>query len=129
MVLNKADLPPVTDLNRVRSRYRDDCPAISISALASEDMERLKEWLTGLVLRHPVESLGSAVIPNLRHKTHFQAAANYLEAARDALAQGSSPELTTIEVRGARMELNAILGCDGSEEVLDRIFSRFCIGK
>lgn len=129
IVLNKADLPPVTDAENVRSRFHDPSPAITISALAPTDIERLKAQLADLVLRKPVESLGSAIIPNRRHRIHFLAAADYLHRARDGLIQGRSPELTAMEVRGARMELNAILGLDGSEEILDRVFSQFCIGK
>jgi tRNA modification GTPase len=129
IVLNKADLPAAVGVDEVRSRFQDDSPSISLSALAPKDMERLRERLEALVLRKPVVSLGSSVIPNLRHKVRFQAAAALLEQARDALQRGSPPELTALEVRGARMELEAILGLDGNEGVLDQIFSQFCIGK
>lgn len=129
IVLNKADLPAALGVDDVRSRFEDDSPSISLSALAPKDMERLKERLEALVLRKPVDSLGSSVIPNVRHKARFQTAAAFLEQAGESLQRGSPPELTALDVRGARMELEAILGLDGNEEVLDQIFSQFCIGK
>ncbi len=129
LVLNKADLPAVIGESEVRSRFGDDSPAISLSALAPEDILRLRDTLEGLLLRRPLEALGSSVIPNLRHRIHFQAACDALERAVETLRTGKPPEVTALELRVARREIEAILGLDGDEAVLDQIFSRFCIGK
>ncbi len=129
IVLNKADRPPVLHADDVAARFTDSSPSISLSALAPADIERLKATLEALLLRRPIETLGSAVVPNLRHKRLMQAAVASLERAVETLATGSSPDLTALEVRAARLELEAILGLDGSDEVLDQIFSQFCIGK
>ena len=129
IVLNKADLPPVLQADDVAARFTDSRSSISLSALAPADIERLKATLEALLLRRPIETLGSQVIPNLRHKRLLQAAVASLERAVETLTNGSSPDLTALEVRAARQELEAILGLDGNDEVLDQIFSQFCIGK
>jgi tRNA modification GTPase len=127
--MNKADLPAVVGATEVHSRFCDDSPVVSLSALAPEDIARLRDTLESLMVRKPLESLGSSVIPNLRHRVRLQAACDSLRHAVDAILGGSPPELTALELRAARRELEAVLGLDGNEEVLDQIFSRFCIGK
>lgn len=128
-ILNKADLPPALHEDEVRGRFSDHSPVLALSALDSSDIDRLKAELDGLLLRRPMESIGARVIPNLRHRRLLQAASEALQRAVETLTAGNGPELTALEVRVARLELEAILGLDGSEEVLDQIFSRFCIGK
>ncbi|MHC1744418.1 MAG: tRNA uridine-5-carboxymethylaminomethyl(34) synthesis GTPase MnmE [Syntrophobacteraceae bacterium] len=129
IVLNKADLPPAIQAKDVTTRFSDPSPTLSLSALASSDIDGLKATLDALLLREPRESLGAHVIPNVRHKLLLQAASDSLQRAVETLKDAGGPELTALELRTARQELEAILGLDGNEEVLDRIFSEFCIGK
>jgi tRNA modification GTPase len=69
------------------------------------------------------------MIADLRHKIALERAAECLNRARDGLQEGLSPELTALEVREALDSLGEITGHTTSEEVLDRIFANFCIGK
>jgi tRNA modification GTPase len=64
-----------------------------------------------------------------RQKEEVQACLQALHDAEEALAQGWADEVLTSEVRRAGQALDRLLGADLNEEVLDKIFSEFCIGK
>lgn len=71
----------------------------------------------------------SAMITQLRHKIALEKALANLEAARENLQAGLSPEFPAFELREAIDMLDEITGQKIQEEVLDKIFSSFCIGK
>ena len=54
---------------------------------------------------------------------------DYFEAARDHIAKGDPPELTASALRAALDQLGEMTGAIYTNDLLDRIFSRFCIGK
>ncbi len=82
-----------------------------------------------LVLATPAEETPEAMIAHLRHKIALEKAAEGLVRARDGLHDGLPPELAALEVREALDALGEITGRTTPEEVLDRIFANFCIGK
>ena len=69
------------------------------------------------------------MIAHLRQKAALERAAAGLTRARDALRDGRAPELAALELREALAALGEITGGNAAEEVIDRIFARFCIGK
>jgi tRNA modification GTPase len=52
-----------------------------------------------------------------------------LEESRRSLERGDAPELTAVELRAALAAMGEITGAGDAEEILDRIFASFCIGK
>ncbi|MGO4706576.1 tRNA uridine-5-carboxymethylaminomethyl(34) synthesis GTPase MnmE [Microvirga sp. 2MCAF38] len=110
------------DLNR----NRDDLDLL-ISATSGEGMAEL---LT--TLRQEAESalgLGDAVITRDRHRRALERAFQALSRALHLLQTGESSELATEDVRLAAHALGEITGRVDVEDVLDRLFSSFCIGK
>jgi tRNA modification GTPase len=69
------------------------------------------------------------IYANVRHKTAIEKTAVSLLKARDAVEGGLSPEFYAFDVREALDSLGEIGGKTVTEEILDRIFSTFCIGK
>ena len=69
------------------------------------------------------------MIAHLRHKVALDRAAERLIQARDGLHDGIAPELAALEVREALDALGEITGRTTSEEVIERIFANFCVGK
>ena len=69
------------------------------------------------------------MIADLRHKVALEKAAESLIRAREGLRNGLSPELAALEIHEALDSLGEITGRTTSEEVLDRIFANFCVGK
>ena len=129
MLLNKMDLPPGVSTRQVRERYGESAPLLALSVLNAHDIEKLKDFLIATFLRNPLEMGRSEIIPNLRHKGCLEQASGALHRARDLLREGTFGELASIELGNARHQLEAILGWVQDDEVLDRIFSQFCIGK
>ena len=69
------------------------------------------------------------MISNLRHKQSLEKAQKNIIEAKEAIARGESPEISAFELREAVDSLDEITGRKINDEVLDKIFSSFCIGK
>ena len=71
----------------------------------------------------------SGIVTNQRHRAHLERAFTALTAANEKLSAGMSGDLLALDLRLALDEIGAITGVVTNEDVLDQIFSRFCIGK
>jgi tRNA modification GTPase len=71
----------------------------------------------------------SGVAINARHRDCLRRALTACDQTSAALAQGISPEYVTVDLRGALDAVGEVLGTIGTEEILDSVFSQFCIGK
>jgi tRNA modification GTPase len=128
LIGNKDDLVadrPVADIA--------DIPSLRLSATAArQDADALApliDRLTSIVTASLRRSDASVVVMNQRHRQHLADARDAVQSARDALAAGVSSDMLTLDLREALHELGAITGEITNEDVLDQIFSRFCIGK
>ena len=104
-----------------------DAPVVAISALTGEGRDGLVAALLGRCGASELQGLQVAL--NGRQRELAVAAAASLERSLEAADQGLPWDFWTIDLRGAIAGLGAITGEEVSEAVLDRIFSRFCIGK
>jgi tRNA modification GTPase len=132
VLLNKVDLPGCFTQEIVRQRYRlaASVPVLALSALSAPDLDRLRSAAESALLDHPlVTPNASSLVPSLRHKGCLDAAASHLERAIVLLGEGGLGELVSLELGLARQALESILGIDGDDALLDRIFGDFCVGK
>jgi tRNA modification GTPase len=100
---------------------------LSISAKYDNGIEKLKKIIYDNA-RGSTERIKDVLI-NQRHATLLERAALELDNAKKALSQGMENELVSIDIRSAVKILGEIAGSNFSEDVLNSIFSRFCIGK
>ncbi len=129
-VINKSDLPQRLDEKTLRDLLpKGTPPAVRISAKYGDGIDRLTAAIHEMVLTTPAEETPAAIIADLRHKVALEKAAECLDRARGGLQEGLSSELVALEVREALDSLGEITGRTTSEEVLDRIFANFCVGK
>lgn len=129
-LLNKSDLPQRLDEDSLLGLLPEGTPAaIRISAKYGDGIDRLTEALRGLVLATPSEGSPQAMIAHLHQKTALERAATGLAQVREGLLVGLAPELVALELREALHALGEITGKTTPEELLDRIFANFCIGK
>jgi tRNA modification GTPase len=96
-----------------------------LSAHRAEDIAALEVVLS----RHVIAALGSAEPPSATRLRHAALLAEAVQRLESALALSAEPELAAEDVRLAARALDRITGKIGPEDVLDRIFSTFCIGK
>jgi len=130
LVINKADLPHVLNDGELRQLLTGVIPPpLRISAKYGDGISELKDSIHALILTHPCDHLPNHIITNIRHKTAMEKTSAFLSKAEKNLRRGLSPEFAAFDVREALDCLGEITGKTTNEEVLDRIFSTFCIGK
>lgn len=91
--------------------------------------DALYEEATGRGFRQKGEAAESGLVASVRHKDSLQGALNGLLRAKAALSQGMEKEFIAADLREALNRLGEITGEVWTEDILDKIFSEFCIGK
>lgn len=129
ILLNKSDLPSRISTPEVMERYHPALPILELSALDIQDVNRLRELISQEFLHKPLEGFQSLAAPNLRQSECLQATFEALEHALSLWRSQGFDELISLELTTARRKLEEILGQESGEDVLERIFSQFCIGK
>ena len=105
-------------------------PIVRISAETGEGLEELEETIVSQVVEGGIDLTGdSLVVTRARHKQALKEAAASLEAARNTLEMGLPQDLVAVDIRGAAESLGEVTGDTVRDEVIDRIFADFCIGK
>jgi len=129
LVLNKSDLPPAFSLDRAAD-FLGGRPAVEISALTGRGLDRLQEEIFQMACggRTSPEEVPD-LVPNLRHKKALEAARPALIRAGEGLRNGLAPELVALEINQALDALGGLIGLTTPDDVLEEIFSRFCLGK
>ncbi len=128
LVINKTDLladavvePP--------PHFLPDAPRVRLSALTGEGVGRLETVIQELVLGGRVTTADTPLMSNPRHKALIQQALEHTRAAIAGQQAGLTPDLVSIDVHEAVAALGQITGQTVTEDLLDTIFSNFCIGK
>ena len=126
-----ADGPEITVLNKIDLLAGGAVPS-GMVGLCCLDGRGLDELVAAIIEKTDLaatDRVGEVAAVNARHQHCLQNARNYLEEARRSLERGDAPELTAVELRAAVASIGEITGAVDTEEVLDRIFGNFCIGK
>ncbi|MBL7019681.1 MAG: tRNA uridine-5-carboxymethylaminomethyl(34) synthesis GTPase MnmE [Nitrospinaceae bacterium] len=127
VVLNKSDLPAAWPTDQIKTFMAGEQP-ITLSAKTLEGFDSLTNALHQKAIGG--ERVGeSLVITRERHRDHLQQAANALHNASETLLSDYSEELIAVDVTLAMEHLGAVLGKTFEEDLLDKIFGQFCIGK
>ena len=117
IVANKCDLPG----------FQSQPKEIPVSALTGQGIEALKEAAINLLA--PGGETHGGFITSLRHENLLTESAAMLEKARGATTAGLPHELLLLDLYCALQPLDAITGVTTADDILNRIFSTFCIGK
>ena len=100
-----------------------------ISAKDGTGIEELKRRMRAEVLHHKDIDTGQVLVTSTRHRDALEKARHHVEEAVRALDSGMTGDFLSIDLRAALNELGTITGEITTENLLDSIFSRFCIGK
>jgi tRNA modification GTPase len=140
VVLNKADLPLKVSGSTLRSLLSPD-PAlqgkedstsvriVTMSAKTGMGLEKLRQEIRSLAYGPFFESGDHVFITRLRHKLALERAKEAVTNSLCALDQNYSGECLAVDLRIALDALGEIIGVVSTEDILDRIFKEFCIGK
>ena len=128
IVLNKIDLVNVDDLVKLPAAW-GEMVCVHTSALYDRGIDRLKDQIIATAFGKEPIDLDAAIVPNVRQKLLMEDGLEAAENINRALDNGTPMELVAIHLQEAIDSLGQILGTNVKVDVLDQIFSRFCIGK
>ncbi len=125
-VLNKCDLKQKTLSIQIRKHFKK---VIRISCLTLKGFKELEEALAGSVCKGGLESSDEIILTNLRHIQALNKAKEALEGMRESVKRSLPLEFIVEDLRLCRQSLGEVTGESAREDILDKIFSQFCIGK
>ncbi len=103
-------------------------PVVEVSAVTGEGLDELAAVIGGLFPQAPAGEAG-AVLTNARQAEAARRALESVRAAAEGLALGITPDAVLTDVEGAMASLGELTGRSVREDVVERIFARFCVGK
>jgi tRNA modification GTPase len=128
LVVNKIDLEPCEPLDEMVRPFTG-LARVDISALYNKGIGDLKKTIFKAVTDQSGPADLPTLVPNIRHKMAIERALRGSERAADGLREKRPAELVAIDLKEAMDALGEIIGVTTTEDILDQIFSRFCIGK
>ena len=125
LVLNKVDLPRKLILPSELHRINP----VEISAITGQGIEDLKDRIEHTVLKVSVTSLTAEVVINERQADALKRSIKELKSAMNDMQANAGIEIVAQQIRIGLTVIGEIVGKTTTEDLLDRIFSKFCIGK
>jgi len=125
-VVNKADREQILDKSRL---FQNSEQIVSISALIGSGIKQLEKQLLDVVIGSDENHQQQTMVTNVRHCDSLKNALASLTDAIGEINKGVSSEFITVYLRDGLDSLGQIVGDVTSEDVLNNIFSKFCIGK
>jgi len=130
VVVNKIDLLPQISPKTLEKRLKrlKTRGVIFLSAATGKGLDKLEEALREAIFSGRVQS-EDVLVGNIRHRDALERAARHLTAAGDSVDDGMAADFVAIDLYGAINALGEITGETVGDDVLEQIFSRFCVGK
>ncbi len=129
LVINKSDQPRQLDLTELQRLWPTPPLSVSTSTLSGEGLPALEDALVHLVDAGHTPSETDALVTSVRHQEALRVSSAHLAASLHALAQDLPLDFVSIDLTAAYNTLGELTGETATEDLLDRIFSEFCIGK
>ena len=133
ILLNKSDLQTVTtaeDIQNCVDNSFEQIPAIiSVSAKEQKGISELTEQIKNMFLTGEVDFNDEVFITNVRHKSALQEALQSLRLVRQSIEDGMPEDFFSIDLMNAYEELGSIVGEAVEDDLVNEIFSKFCMGK
>lgn len=128
ILLNKTDLEMVTKPADIEA-FAPGIKILETSLISDDQAEALEDAIYNMVGEKTEQSAGGSIITNVRHENALREALFFAEDALKGAEEMQPLELIEIDVSGCRDALGAITGETTSADVIDEVFSRFCLGK
>ncbi len=131
LVWNKCDLLPEQEVTALCQRATQEIayPVVAVSALTGWNLQELVEQIGDSLLGSDWATPEGAVVTNERHQIALQQAIDSLQQALASAEAGLPAEFISVDLRGALDALGLITGETVTEDIVERIFADFCIGK
>lgn len=127
VLLNKSDMEQVVKPEDLKNLNKFSM--VSISAKNETGLDKLEHAIKDMFFNGEISFNEEIYITNVRHKALLQEALDSLHMVKDGINQGMSEDFLTIDLMTAYEKLGMIIGEEVEDDLADRIFSKFCMGK
>ncbi|MCU4253628.1 tRNA modification GTPase [Staphylococcus aureus] len=128
VIVNKMDLEQNIDINEVKDMI-GDTPLIQTSMLKQEGIDELEIQIRDLFFGGEVQNQDMTYVSNSRHISLLKQARQTIQDAIDAAESGVPMDMVQIDLTRTWEKLGEIIGETASDELIDQLFSQFCLGK
>ena len=128
VIINKTDLETHLDINEVKEMI-GDTPLIQTSMLKQEGIDELEIQIRDLFFGGDVQNQDMTYVSNSRHISLLKQARQSIQDAIDAAESGIPMDMVQIDLTRTWEILGEIIGESASDELIDQLFSQFCLGK
>ncbi|MCR4788830.1 MAG: tRNA uridine-5-carboxymethylaminomethyl(34) synthesis GTPase MnmE [Lachnospiraceae bacterium] len=128
VLYNKSDLEPVVSIEDIRALIPDAC-VIRTSALSGDGYEEFKNAVKDMFIKGNIDVGNEIIITNLRHKEALKEASDSLKNVKDSLDNSLPEDFYTVDLMNAYLFLGSIIGEEVDDDLVNKIFSEFCMGK
>ena len=128
IILNKSDLEAKLDRAEIEARSTGH-KVLTIAAQTGDGLDELKEAITELVYEGTVKQEESVLLTNTRQIHLLEKASRCLRGAEETILAGMPADCIVIDLRGAWETLGEVTGDAVGDDIIDQIFTQFCIGK
>ena len=109
--------------------HRFEAEVVTCSAKTGEGVEALRAAIRSQLVGGGAEATDGIIVTNVRHQAALDQSHRSLVQAEESINAGMANELVAVDLRAAADALGEITGAITTDEVLEQIFSTFCIGK
>lgn len=127
VLLNKTDLDMVITQQELEDKTHK--PVIAISAKEETGMEAFEHAIQDMFYEGKLDFNDEVIITNVRHKTALVSALGSLKLVAESIEQGMPEDFLTIDLMDAYEQLGTILGEAVEDDLVNEIFTKFCMGK
>ena len=129
LVFNKIDIASSDLVAKNEQRLRESAATAKVSALKGDGLDKLKEMIVSSSRRLHKDRTQGVILSSLRHKDALSRAKRGLGLARKSLEKKMSAEFVALDVKASLDAIGEVVGKTVTDDILNKIFSEFCIGK
>ena len=127
ILLNKADLPSALTVEKMQERLQK--PTVSISAREETGMDELSDLIEHMFLSGEISFNDQVYLTNIRHQAAMEQVQSSLMKVKESISLGMPEDFFSIDLMDAYEALGSIIGESVGEDLVNEIFSKFCMGK
>lgn len=127
VIYNKTDLESAVDIKELEEKTGS--PVIPVSVVEETGITELEETIKKMFFRGEISFDDEVYITNARHKIALEEALESLKMVGESIETGMSEDFFSIDLMSAYESLGKIVGESVGEDLVNEIFSRFCVGK
>lgn len=129
ILFNKSDLNSIVDENEIKKKLYSDIPIIKTSTKAGTGFDELEHIINDMFLSGLIEQKDEIYLTNMRHKDAINEAYNSINMVIKSIEDLMPEDFFSIDLMNAYKELGYIIGEEVEDDLVNEIFTKFCMGK